>query len=91
MSTVVTYPPIIDGHTDVLLDLLDSKRHPQRDFSNVVMLDTSIYLDFAKAASARHCLRVFCLRNGWRLGFLGRTCSRWSICLTRLSSVVAGK
>jgi membrane dipeptidase len=32
MSTAVTYPPIIDGHTDVLLDLLDCKRHPQRDF-----------------------------------------------------------
>src|SRR5262249_16901902 len=32
MSTDLGYPPIIDGHTDVLLDLLNPKRHPQRDF-----------------------------------------------------------
>jgi membrane dipeptidase len=32
MSIAGSYPLIIDGHTDVLLDLLDSKRHPQRDF-----------------------------------------------------------
>src|SRR5215211_403906 len=32
MSTTVSNPPIIDGHTDVLLDLLDEDRHPSRNF-----------------------------------------------------------
>jgi membrane dipeptidase len=32
MTSNLSYPPIIDGHTDVLLDLLDKDRHPKRDF-----------------------------------------------------------
>lgn len=32
MLVTESYPSIIDGHTDVLLDLLDEKRHPRRDF-----------------------------------------------------------
>jgi membrane dipeptidase len=32
MRTFVSYPPIIDGHTDVLLDLVNKERHLRRDF-----------------------------------------------------------
>jgi membrane dipeptidase len=32
MSLSADYPPIIDGHTDVLLDLVSPDRHPHRDF-----------------------------------------------------------
>jgi membrane dipeptidase len=42
MNVSATYPPIIDGHTDVLLDLLDDERHSKRDFftrSNVAHVD----------------------------------------------------
>src|SRR5215204_6128467 len=32
MPITESYPLIVDGHTDVLLDLLDEMRHPRRDF-----------------------------------------------------------